>query len=465
MIESKRHGDDLGNSTVSNGFEGFGFVHFDDAEAAINAAKTVVGDEHTTLDCQVSVNLRRSLDSRDNQSLRIVPLSRATTKKRSNRGPYYDCGLVPAASYAQNQLSPPTQPFHCFPPSPQMQPFYPLPDASYTQSQSYHNEDYSQNYEQPQYHNHNDNEVYFSNQDPSHQNQFQTQHPRASWTTSDTSTSTSDTSSHDGHPSSCASNMIAMSTSTDTCMWPMVHHNGQDNLCNMDQFHAAPPQHMMMQPSQTHPYYISPMPPMSYHIQPTSMEEVYQDYSTMKKEGCSPCPSSMQTAAMQHMEVVYQDCFAMNTNTNTEGLSLGSCAMMQMQMMEGTNQDQGYEYSPPNGYYYYSHENGLPVQGMSMPSPMYYPHPAPVSDHPDASPFATPTMDAEAMFHANASSPCYQSLLQAQAQQDFNVPIIAAPELTDTTTDTNVNGPSHRRRRNKFSRLLPSKRKQPIRSA
>ena len=44
------------------GQEGFGFIHFDNAEAALRAAQMVKGDGHTTLDCQLSVNLRRSLD-------------------------------------------------------------------------------------------------------------------------------------------------------------------------------------------------------------------------------------------------------------------------------------------------------------------------------------------------------------------------------------------------------------------
>ena len=55
--------------------EGFGFIHFDDAEAAIHAAEMVKGDEHTTLDCQFSNNLCRSLDGLGNQSPRPLSLS------------------------------------------------------------------------------------------------------------------------------------------------------------------------------------------------------------------------------------------------------------------------------------------------------------------------------------------------------------------------------------------------------
>ena len=77
---TKRYGDRRnGSPSVFSHQEGFGFVHFDDANAAIKAAEMVTGDEHTTLDCQCSNNLCRSLDGLSNQSPRPLHLPLPTT--------------------------------------------------------------------------------------------------------------------------------------------------------------------------------------------------------------------------------------------------------------------------------------------------------------------------------------------------------------------------------------------------
>ena len=68
-----------GSTSIFSHQEGFGFVHFEDAAAAIKAAESVKGDEHTSLNCQFSNNLCRSLDGLGNQSPRPLSLSFPTT--------------------------------------------------------------------------------------------------------------------------------------------------------------------------------------------------------------------------------------------------------------------------------------------------------------------------------------------------------------------------------------------------
>lgn len=98
---------------------GFGFVHFDDAEAAIKAAEMVKGDEHTTLDCQLSVNLRRSLDGiyQQGQAPRTHSSSRPTLpttglSRSHRRGPYFDRGHVQHPLSATSDTHLPPRHFH-----------------------------------------------------------------------------------------------------------------------------------------------------------------------------------------------------------------------------------------------------------------------------------------------------------------------------------------------------------------
>ena len=480
-------------------------MHFDDAKAAIKAAESVTGDEHTILDCQFSINLCRSLDGWDKRPSRPIPLSRATTKGRPNRGPYYDHGHVPVAipttSSTLNQPSPPTQSFHPFPPSPQCEPFHPFPsspqiqsslpspEATCAQPQAYFIEDYFHNNNQAfhndnqafqnnnqafQNHDHNHNEIYFPDQDLK-QNHFQNQHLHlhASWP-SDTTCNTSN------HASSYSSNMIAMPTTNASYMPPWMCHDSQDNHHKiMDQFY--PSKHdenlVMIQPLGYHPSSF-PMPPMSFHIQPMNMEEGSQCYFAMNAEGASQAYSCMnmmeasQGYPPMNAEGASQAYSCVNVIEASQGYSPmnaeGASQGFPTEIVEGTNQgyEQYYQYEnfSPNEIYYYSDENGLPVQmPMPMPSPVYDPPLAPIFD-PDALPPMTPSMEAEALFHANASSPCYQQLVQAQ--QGFNLnasPIEPATATSTTTTTTTTTAPS--RRRVKFSRLFPHKKKQPVQCA
>ena len=401
---------------------GFGFVHFDDAEAAIKAAEMVKGDEHTTLDCQLSVNLRRSLDGiyQQGQAPRTHSSSRPTLpttglSRSHRRGPYFDRGHVqhPLSATSDTHLPPrhfhhhhnhhqrdaskssnhtynstdtlPTRP-HDHHTMVHMPPVITMPPAAYHTSSMpmpmspmcFHGPSMMMNMEGTSpHHNH--------NHDHNHN-----QHHVAWYATNVSNKPT------EMHPSLSMNATMVSPSSYQMYGVPTQHTQQHPHTHQMyDAFdtqgnHIMVQVPLMMSPTANHNYQPSTMPPMPFHAFPMNMHMggVPSNYGTTNMEGVS------SNYAATNMGGVSSNYGA----TNMEGVSPGYY----------------YPYQHHNDGYYGYDKHGMPMH-MSMPtSGPTHPHfpPPPTYAPSPVSPIVE--MDAEAMFHATDSFSGYDQHLDQE---------------------------------------------------